>query len=1282
MPSINPGQLPDKLRFCVLDAEKGHPLRGVPVRVVLGVNSANEGDFEIPLGLLASDHAGYLAFDLKDKKKQGSLFDTVTSIRAEVPVEPPVKVDLSQQILRVDLPSKPQAGRNRPELIPLSLPGSVANSRATGRGLNSVESPDVGDWLVSPGSFGIDAVPIIGEDGCEVLLPSHSAERIIRFHQLVRTPSSTEFPIIRFDPELFYGEERPEPENGWPRSLYYRMGKLFHYELVWLPLNHGLGQVLYSLTLAPCEAVRIAVIDWSRSEEAGRTDQVHLSDALTHSLRRDRSIEEVVNAVLREHQSGESFMGGTAGVGGYGGGFGGGGMGMPSMPSGGGSPGGTSGGTGGESAPTTAAAGGQQAGQNWGVTGSHAVGYAMANSSGNRDVDVETSQNLVDEISQASHLVRDLRSTVIVQANQAERETVQTRIVRNHNHSHALTILYYEVVRHYIVRSLRRRVQSAIFIKYPTLMFDEALAYKHRHLLIGRLRVPHLAGHFDALVESMTSTSNDLEYFNNGVVSEFSVTVTVSEDDIANLERLYLQIMSAGRATTVDLRFPGGTMRPFTTRTFSLVNSDPLLRYRDIVQLGLFYSVEGDGEFRERSSIQGLDVKAIVVLEGVPKLFDLLTSTERYTFENTSTFWQTPNRKQDASTMSVRDAEQRRKIDELLAHLVEHRHHYSMLIWLHESPHERAARFEHYTFNGVPLIERIDNRPIGVVGDYVAFPLENQESGEAEILAERIVSLPTRGAFAEAKLSHCNASEVIDDTRFWDWQISPCPDEPTALMPISVGSRHAALDVTPSSLPASGVAITQPPEAPEPFGLREVMALLRTPDIFRDMSGMEQLGPLLQKLVEVAGEVEKARIGATTTLSTAARDPGDDRRAGILPPTSSATTRERLGTAQVARSQIRQAQSQGMISNEQASDLTYRTLDNVFAGGDSGRTNFSQEPGVRQLIHSAVASGRDVELRQGADFVQVGTSTGPGGTLGGSDMPAPNSPFWGPLPSSDRWYQAWLLLYNFDVNATDLKPEHQSALNRLIQILGMMEEYRIEEIQGRASETGSEGNNQLLSAGRSNAVVSYLIDEGLHATEIPPLLNLGSGSPISVVPGIPEDPVNRSVLILYHVLFPATRIATPDPPRLESGRTLSRDWAIRVVTSGNLHEVGGVSVMDVHIKNCVTGEARPFGMMGVGLGISAGGSIDLGGWTSFHTLYPVSFREFNAAVGFYYTFGIETFGFGAEQAYLRLPYLVDGPISLGGMGLETSFNFEGGGYIDLVELMAVGTGYIDDEPCP
>ena len=45
-------------------------------------------------------------------------------------------------------------------------------------------------------------------------------------------------------------------------------------------------------------------------------------------------------------------------------------------------------------------------------------------------------------------------------------QNLQTRTVRNHNHSHALTLLYYEVLRHY-------RVVTELISVGPALLWTE-----------------------------------------------------------------------------------------------------------------------------------------------------------------------------------------------------------------------------------------------------------------------------------------------------------------------------------------------------------------------------------------------------------------------------------------------------------------------------------------------------------------------------------------------------------------------------------------------------------------------------------------------------------------------------------------------------------------------------------------------------------------------------------------------------------------------------------------
>jgi hypothetical protein len=233
-------------------------------------------------------------------------------------------------------------------------------------------------------------------------------------------------------------------------------------------VGHSLGRLVYSLPLAPCESVNLAVIDWSRTDEAQRGEDLTVREQLIHNQRRDRIIEETVTAGLAEWQRGGSVMGGLAG----------------SYNSG-------------------------------ALAISGAAGGAYATSSGDRNIDVSTVQRIADNISQASNSVRNLHSTVVIQSTQKERDVVQTRTVTNHNHCHAMTVLYYEVLRHYRVVTKLQTIQKGIMIKFPTIKFDMnniENILNYRLTLEQALLDNRLSSYFDNLakfsfVKSMLSES-------------------------------------------------------------------------------------------------------------------------------------------------------------------------------------------------------------------------------------------------------------------------------------------------------------------------------------------------------------------------------------------------------------------------------------------------------------------------------------------------------------------------------------------------------------------------------------------------------------------------------------------------------------------------------------------------------------------------------------------------------------------------------------------------------
>jgi hypothetical protein len=275
-----------KLQIFVLDRATGQAVPSVPVSLELEVvdyrNDATDNSDDKQqtvrhrVGILQSDHAGYLSYDVSSYPAELE--------RHQVSVQAVWLYPLFDESQAVDILSN-VSERDGGVLIPLKINVASLPARLPLGMFPSVPNPTAADWKVSPNSFGTQTTAIIGDDGCEVLLPSTVPTRIDRYTQIIPTPTEQIQELDMIVPNC-----EPDPRGGEfdeREQLCYRMGKLVEYQTVWQPINHGLGQILYSLTLAPCESTNIAVIDWARQDTAARREDQELTEHLVHDLRRD-----------------------------------------------------------------------------------------------------------------------------------------------------------------------------------------------------------------------------------------------------------------------------------------------------------------------------------------------------------------------------------------------------------------------------------------------------------------------------------------------------------------------------------------------------------------------------------------------------------------------------------------------------------------------------------------------------------------------------------------------------------------------------------------------------------------------------------------------------------------------------------------------------------------------------------------------------------------------------------------------------------------------------------
>ena len=538
----------------------------------------------------------------------------------------------------------------------------------------------------------------------------------------------------------------------------------------------------------------------------------------------------------------------------------------------------------------------------------HSFGGGYSTSSGDRNISASTVQQASDAFAQHSAAQRELRSTIVIESDQSEFAKGQTRVVANHNHSHSLTMLYYEILRHYKVSTEFMRTRNTLLVDYSAsrIDFNEAANIaRHRRVLESVLLNQSLLKCFEAIEKFLCATfeisrkrsamkSTGREASN--VLQNIKVIVKTS---IATNALAYIGVFTKNKESILcEVLSPTPASRGEDKHTLTDKANSTIVNYRQNGQTSVYLIVPtkpvvwGD--------VEGIliQVSAGSATSSVPwpnwEIEKLSVETE-----DNSVVWELTNTSAPISVpvngqkfvevipfplppenpADKLSEEERCCLEKLKSHLSDNALYYNAAIWLTEDPNERANRFEKVVVNGVnglgggkSLLDLIENRPIEVFGSSVVFPSnlaipEDQKpnwlrEGEVQARAEKLITLPTRGVFGEAKLGHCNASEEIDNTRFWDWQTSPIPEQAPEIQPVSTESRNVIQKLEGSALPGSLVNIVNPSNLPDPTGLGDALKLLATANLFRDMSGRAETADLLKKLsdnsVKFAEIAEKA----------------------------------------------------------------------------------------------------------------------------------------------------------------------------------------------------------------------------------------------------------------------------------------------------------------------------------------------------------------------------------------------------------------------------------------
>lgn len=683
-------------------------------------------------------------------------------------------------------------------------------------------------------------------------------------------------------------------------------------EQSWYAHGVTLGNLLHSVALAPGESTRIAVVDWSRRTTAGATEEIGETEALSQTTAHNRAVSEVQEATAREVQTGFSHTGSESTTKSAGGGFG-----FSAGPL-------TVGGSGGIAKTKTSADSFSTS------VGSRELGASMSQKVMDATQQAASSvrnrrASIVKEVSEQEH--EQVSTRILANYNHMHALTVQyyevvevyrvrvelSEVERCLFVPMKLVDFGDDVIEHFqgalADAALDRRVRD-LLTDYGMVRITPvapARPFRSRLLDIAAIRTTMMArttaiGEAGPSVEATTPAAPAEEpepqpqprifewaadeirrasrITGSNVVQPGKEAVLLPKE--ATLDSVTLSLDSAPGISAIALRMQHGQPEIAFNRTsvgFLIPGSVPLEEIEEIVVT----ADAGNGNVTGRMTLS-IGYRGSLFPVSLP-----LNVARGAT----------------SGVVRVGDTEAG---PELVEHLRANRLHYNQAIWRSFDASTIALLLSRFTFEGQAVANLIDPRPIQIAGNYLVFRMpgfvarpslstrfDDDESNTPEAVArrswndwltgrglifgprtttEQLVPVPTGGVFAEAVLGRSNSAELLDATRFWNWQDSPIPLQPPEIAAINMGSRAQPIDATPGRLSQPVLNIVNPSALPDPTGLGAMLGALQNGNMFRDMSGLAATVGLASETAGLAANAanESQRLAAANLAVAAQKD--------------------------------------------------------------------------------------------------------------------------------------------------------------------------------------------------------------------------------------------------------------------------------------------------------------------------------------------------------------------------------------------------------------------------
>lgn len=826
-------------------------------------------------------------------------------------------------------------------------------------------------------------------------------------------------------------------------------GRVLTVKQVWRADGYSLGDLRYSLPLAPLQKKNIAVLDWGRDDNLSLESSQENVDSLSNMASRERGISEIVNSAMNETLRGRSDSGGGGGSSGFGfsvGGF------------------------------------------TLGSSGGSSSAWSSSSQDSTKSLAASFVNQLRDKTIQSANAYRAQRVTTVQQVSQSESVRAVTETVANRNACHAITVQYFEVLRHFKVDYELAAVRECLYIPMPIEPFDADKALRWRGTLERYLPSRRL---FDALeackrLAQAQYPGPDQSYADEkllGMEGEMALTLVFGypQGDINALDWKGFFGLSFSSPDGLDQLFT--TLKSKTdAERLSFYNTQivPVLVHKLVNLLSFAVEPKPIGNQSQAnflinfkllivshyrpdeplrvlvtdginiSAFQRREVNAVLLGLGIAlpnhvriELNDLLiyatTKFNRSILVNRTNFgvsaWvnsaslanpvrmATPVLYEEMKSPKIEDEMARA---DLLQHLNEHLEYYHKAIWSQMDSERRFSLLDGYiapNAGGRSVASVVENRLVAIVGNSLVMPLSpglrldyfnditgrhdeeelDPNSSSDDLLLQLYkpsipnpsmrIAVPTRGVFAESVMGSCNSCEAIDDARNWRYWEHPLPDEPTQIDPLSTATRNQ----TPSNMTPNMASstVTQEPthidDAPSPIDLAKAIIAIAGGSPFPDARGL----PGTQ---QNARDALTQSYAATTKFGEMATDlnmkqqeiAGDIVKAVVSYYSGVPIPLGSSGSGSKLKESINRDAASGRISTEDAKAAIGKVNDAMIAGlmGDKP-TSPLDKPEITSAISAAAERGAPFSVSKGDTKVDVGQHPGQAASAEQSRWPWP-----------------------------------------------------------------------------------------------------------------------------------------------------------------------------------------------------------------------------------------------------------------------------------------------------